>query len=44
MVKTVRVDGVVKIPQELTTVARDVMNSGDFAFLKCLLGIQSVAQ
>ena len=37
-------DRIVKIPQELLTVARDVMNSRDFALLKCLLGIESVAQ
>ena len=44
VIKTVRVNGVVEIPQEVGTVARDEVNSCDFALLKCLPGIESVAE
>src|ERR1700720_1690589 len=41
MVKAISVDGLVKLPQELSTVAGDEGNSCDFAFLECLLAIES---
>ena len=44
MIETVRVDGAVKIPQELATVACHEMNSDDFTLLKSLLRIESVAK
>ena len=44
VIKTIRMDRIVKIPQELRAVARNVVDSRDFALLKRLLGIESVAQ
>jgi hypothetical protein len=44
MVEAIRMNGVVKIPQKLSTLTRDKMNSCDFALLKCLRRIESVAE
>ena len=44
MIDTVGVDGIVKIAEQIGTVACEEINSSDLTLLKNLVGIESIAE